>query len=182
MILKEEGKVFDLVPAGQYLGVCVDFVDIGMVETSWRGEKRMTHKCRIVFELAETNPKTGDRYIAGERFTASLSEKANLRAFLEQWRGQPFTADELKGFDTEKLIGANAYVQIVHNAKDDKTYDNINSVMKPMKGTARLEPSGKYQRVKDRPKPSGNGTGPLTGEEPPHPAEVAEEDLSTVPF
>lgn len=148
LILKAEGER-ELVPEGQYVGVCVDVVDLGMVESEWQGETKVQHKCRVVFELGESKAD-GSRHTISERFTASLHEKAALRKFLQSWRGKPFTAEELKGFDTESLIGVNAILQVVHNTKGDRTFDNIDTVMRPVKGTKWFEPSGKYIRVKDR--------------------------------
>lgn len=167
----KEGTTFKLVPAGQYNAVCVDVVDLGIVKTSWQGQDRQTHKCRIVFEVDEINPDNGKRYATSRMFTASLSEKAALRAFLESWRGKAFTPEELRGFDTEQLVGVGAIIQIVHEPKGDKTYDNINSVMKPLRGMPWLEPSGAYVRVKDRPT---DGAPPVEAV-PPH-------DDSDLPF
>ena len=165
LILKE-GTTFKLVPAGQYNAVCVDVVDLGIVKTQWQGKEKTVHKCRIVFELDAVDRDTGKRLTLGAYFTASLSEKANLRKFLEGWRGRPFTAEELKGFDTESLIGIGALLQVIHTPKGDKTYDNINSIMVPPKSMTWLEPSGKYVRVKDRPA-DANGA-PPTDDAPPH--------------
>lgn len=148
LILKDTGD-FKLAPAGQHQAVCVDVIDKGMVVVEWNGQKKSQHKCRIVWEIAELMDD-GKRFTAGRQFTASLSEKANLRGFLEAWRGRAFTEDELAGFDTESLIGVNALIQIVHTKKGDKTYDNINSIMKLVKGMEKLLPSGSYVRVKDR--------------------------------
>lgn len=149
LIVKDSGD-FQIAPAGQHRAVCVDVVDLGNVVVEWAGKKKTQHKCRLVWEIEE-RMADGRSFVVGRRFTASLGEKAALRAFLEMWRGKPFTADELAGFDTETLIGIGAIVQIVHEKKGDKTYDNINVIMKPMKGTAHLAPTGKYVRVKDRP-------------------------------
>lgn len=163
MIVKDSGD-YQLAPAGQHLSVCVDVIDLGNVVVEWNGEKKTQHKCRIVWEIDETMPKNGERYTVRRQFTASLSQKANLRAFLEAWRGQPFTEQELAGFDTENLIGVNAVLQIVHNKKGDRTYDNINAVMKPMKGMAKLTSSPAYLRVKDRPT-TGNGAMPRSAQD-----------------
>jgi hypothetical protein len=155
----KEGTTFKLVPPGQYTAVCVDVVDLGIVKTTWQGKEKSVHKCRIVFELGERDEETGKPLMISGYFTASLGEKAALRKFLEGWRGQAFTADELKGFDTEVLVGIGAVIQVIHATKGDRTYDNINSIMKPMKGVARLAPSGTYVRVKDR-APDANGAPP----------------------
>ena len=153
LILKEASGSFTPAPDGGHSAVCVDVIDLGMVETSWEGEKRVTHKCRLVFEIAE-RMDDDRRYVVSRQFTASLNEKASLRKFLESWRGRPFTREELAGFNTEQLIGAPCVLQIVHVERAGKTYANIDSVMKLMKGVDRLTPSGDYIRVKDRaPKP-----------------------------
>lgn len=149
MLLSEKSK-FIPAPEGQFRAVCVDFVDLGEVKTSWQGEERLTHKCRVVFEIEETQDD-GRPFLVSQTFTASLSEKANLRKFLEQWRGRSFTPVELKAFETENLVGAQAVLQIVHNESQGTIYANINAVMKPMKGLAPLTPFGSYVRVKDRP-------------------------------
>lgn len=160
LILKDAGGgTFTPAPEGQHVAVCVDVVDLGIVKTEWKGEARTVHKCRIVFEIGETM-ENGNRFTVSQMFTASLGEKANLRKFLESWRGRAFTKEELAGFDTEQLIGAPAVVQVVHAEKGDKTYANINSVMKLMKGLPKLSPSNDYIRVKDRKEQNGNGSSP----------------------
>lgn len=179
LILKDTGGgTFTLAPDGQHVAVCVDVVDLGIVKTTWQGQEKQVHKCRIVFEIGETNPENGNkRFTVSQMFTASLSEKANLRKFLESWRGRAFTKEELAGFDTEQLIGAPAVVQVVHAEKGDKTYANINSVMKLMKGLPKLSPSGSYIRVRDRtPEPTGNGAPPDDG------APFQDDDDSSLPF
>ncbi len=94
-------------------------------------------------------------YTAG--VTATLNEKSRLRPFLEAWRGKRFTAEELKGFDPDVLLGVNATIQILHVTKNDKVYDNISTIMKAAKGAPLLKVSD-YVRVVDRPKVPTNGT------------------------
>ncbi len=148
MILKDTGD-FKLSPAGQHQAVCVDVIDKGLVAVEWEGKKKTQHKCRVVWEIAEVTDD-GTRHTVGRQFTASLGEKASLRGFLEAWRGRAFTEEELAGFDTDSLIGVNALLQVVHAKKGDRTYANVNSIMKLVKGMDRMAPSGKYVRVKDR--------------------------------
>lgn len=149
IIAKDSGGDFTPHPEGQFAAVCVDVVDKGLVTSTWNGEPRERHVIRVVFQTEETLD-TGKPALASRTFTLSLGEKSALRPFLESWRGKKFSAAELRGFDVEKLIGANAVVQIVHEEKGDRTYDNITSVMKLMKGMTPVEPNG-YIRVCDRP-------------------------------
>lgn len=159
MILSETGNggSFKLAPEGSWAAACVDFVDLGMVETTWEGQTRMQHKCRVVFEFQDD---AGEWFIASRRYTVSLNERAALRQMLEAWRGRAFTADELRAFDTDQLIGANAVIGIAHVTRGDRTYDNIQTVMRPMRGMAKIEPSGTYVRVKDREQQQQNGAAP----------------------
>lgn len=148
LVLKDSND-FQLAPEGQHQAVCVDVVDLGMVAVEWNGQKKTQHKCRIVWEIDELMPN-GKRFTVRRQFTASLGSKASLRTFLEAWRGRPFTDAELAGFDTEQLIGVNALLQVVHTKKGDRTYDNINAIMRLAKGMVPIEPSDSYVRVQDR--------------------------------
>lgn len=152
MILKEEGTSFTPAPADTHVAVCVDFADLGTYDDVWQGETKRSPKCRLVFEIDATRPEDGKRYIVSTMMTASLSEKANLRKFLNQWRGRPFADEELKGFDTERLIGAPALLSVIHKVKGDKTYANISSAVPLPRAmaSAKLAPAGDYVRVKDR--------------------------------
>src|SRR5690242_21213559 len=128
IIAKNEGSAYTPAPQGQFIAVCADVIDLGMVTTEWQGQKRTTHKIRIVFLINESMDD-GRPFTVSQQFTLSLNEKANLRKFLESWRGQPFTLTELsEGFDIERLIGANAVVQIVHAERGEKVYANVQEI------------------------------------------------------
>jgi hypothetical protein len=122
---------------------------MGMLEVTWAGQTKQQHKVRIVWQIDEAMPDDGKRFIVQKRYTLSLHEKSNLRKELEAWRGRSFTDEELAGFDLEKLIGVNCFLNVVHTTKDGKTYANIASIMPLKKGMVRMEPEG-YERVKDR--------------------------------
>ena len=181
-IVKDTGVARELCPPGSYSAVCVDVVDLGMVETHYKDKTKPVHKCRVVFEVAEYK-QDGTPFTIGERFTASLAEKATLRKFLEGWRGQAFTPEQLKGFDVEAVIGAPAIIAVVHREVGGKTYDNIASASKLMKGMPPLKPSGKYVRVKDRPtqQPQPNGSA-LPQSFAPEPDETMAQELEELPF
>jgi hypothetical protein len=144
-------------PEGQYAAVCVDIHELGEIETKW-GRK---HKIDLYFYCGyrkhdeQGNEVTDDEgrpiyLFVRERFTPTLSEKGNLRPFLERWRQKKFTPEELKGFDLEKLLGASAYIQISHNEWEGKKFANIDTIMKLPKGeTAPVIPSD-YVRFCDR--------------------------------
>jgi hypothetical protein len=156
-IIAKDGGSFTPHAEGQFPAVCVDVVDKGIVETTWQGKTKSRHVVRVVFQTDETL-ESGKPAIASRTFTLSLGEKSALRPFLESWRGRKFSAEELAGFDVESLIGAGAIIQVLHEKKGDKTYDNIVSAMKLMKGMQKLTPRD-YVRVCDRPEQTAQSNG-----------------------
>ena len=151
---------FEPCPEGLHHAVCVDVVDLGLQQTPF-GDKLQV---QLRFQVEELNSQ-GHRCEVRKTYTNSLSEKANLRKDLESWRGRKFTGDELKGFDLEKLLGANCQLNVVHNLADNgNLYANINGVVPAPKGAVRLVPQD-YVRQKDRPvatKPGGPSAPALT--------------------
>lgn len=154
LIARDTRRAYTPPPEGLHQGVCVDWVDLGMVKTQY-GEK---HKVRAVWQIEEMYqdpdkkfpPK---RFTPMQTYTLSLNEKAKLRQHLEAWRGRKFTKDELDGFDLETTIGANCQLQIVHNIGDDGTvYGNIQAIVPLGKGMTKLTVDGDYTRMRDRDK------------------------------
>lgn len=141
-------REFAPAPSGLHQAVCVDVVDMGMLEVTYAGKTKQQHKVRLVWQIDEPMDD-GKRFIVQKRYTLSLSEKANLRKDLESWRGKPFTRDEEMGFDLERLIGVNCFLNIVHADKDGKTYANVVGVVPLKRGMPHIQPEG-YVRVQDR--------------------------------
>lgn len=114
------GRDFKQAPAGNHIARCIQIIDIGSQEKEWQGKKYLAPQIIIRWELpfetdefdGETKPLIVSRY-----YTNSLSEKANLRADLESWRGRQFTVEELMKFDMEKILGQPCTVSIVHTDK-----------------------------------------------------------------
>jgi hypothetical protein len=154
IIAKKSSSDFVLCPAGAHVAVCVDVVDLGLVKTTWQGKEKEQHKIRVIWQIAE-KMDNGKPYVAQRRYTNSLDDRAALRKDLESWRGRAFSEEELKGFDVEKLVGIGCMLSVVHEARDGKTYDNVNGVMRLPKGVTPPVIEG-YVRVKDRPKDGTN--------------------------
>lgn len=145
----EASKSYAPAPSGVHHGVCVDVVDMGILEVTYAGATKKQHKVRLVWQIDETDPTTNERFIAQKRYTLSLSEKATLRKDLESWRGKAFTREEEMGFDLEKLIGINAFINVIQVQKEGKTYANVAVIMPLKKGMPKME-AEKYVRLKDR--------------------------------
>jgi hypothetical protein len=141
--------------------VCVDVVDLGEIETKF-GVK---HKVEVWWQIDEINPDNRRRFGVRARYTASLHEKAALRQMLETWRGRKFTADELQGFDLEKLIGANCQIQVQNEPSDDgRMWSNVKAVVPAPRGAKPLAPAD-HQRIKDRPPKSAAPAAPSVADE-----------------
>lgn len=157
---------FEPAPSGLHQGVCVDVVDMGVLEVIYAGKTKKQHKVRIVWQLDQAMD-TGKPFIVQKRYTLSLHEKSSMRKELEGWRGRPFTPDELAGFDLEeKLIGANAQLNIQHVVKDGTTYANVVGIVPLGKGMTRIAGHG-YVRVKDRTDEQPEETPDLTADDIP---------------
>jgi hypothetical protein len=145
-------KTYTPAPEGVHQAVCVDVVDLGQVD----GPFGRRQKCRLVFEL-DKKMINGAHFITYKTYTASMNEKSSLHKDLRVWRGKPFTAEELKGFDVEQVIGKSCQVAISHVEKDGTVYGNITAIMKPDKGKA-YPASGSYKRAEVNGNGSGNGS------------------------
>ncbi|GEM_PF-4521665 len=51
-----------------------------------------------------------------------------LRRDLENWRGRPFTREELRGFDLFKVLGTACQLMVTHTSQGEETYANVTAV------------------------------------------------------
>jgi hypothetical protein len=122
-------------PPGTHVAVCYRFIDLGTQETEFQGQKKHQRKVMLGWELNEMM-EDGKPFMVSQRYTWSMSEKANLRADLESWRGVAFKESDFGpgGFDIRRVIGAPCMLTIVHAEKNGKTYANIRAIGKLPKG------------------------------------------------
>ena len=126
-------------PEGIHPAVCLDVMDLGLVETDFQGQKKLVNKVKLTFE-SEAKTDDGKRCSVSKSFTASLHPKAKLAEFIGKWRGRPVLPGE--SIDLGKLIGACCTLVISHQKNMvGKTYASIDAVSKP---TRRVAPSGDY--------------------------------------
>ncbi|MCC5807600.1 MAG: hypothetical protein JJU00_14850 [Opitutales bacterium] len=160
MILSEKSSG-SFTPCPEYTGraVCVDVTPLEKQHSSY-GERDIF---KIVFEVdLDRDDEDKSRFCVWSRpFTPSLNEKANLRKFIRQWFGRELTAQELKEFDTEDLIGKPAYLVVIHEEADNgNVYANIAAIKPHREADGEpLKPSGKFVRKKDREQKPKDGKG-----------------------
>lgn len=131
---------FAIAPAGNHVAICNAVVDLGMQPGSHMYPDPK-HKVYIRFELPQERVKytkdgqeiEGPMSI-GATFTASMNEKANLRKFIQSWRGATFTDAQAADFDCRKLLGQRCLLNVTHTERDGKTYANISTATPLPKG------------------------------------------------
>ena len=123
---------FEIVPAGNHVAICNAVVDLGLQPGSgiYPDPK---HQVYLRWELPTERIKyqrdgkeiEGPMSI-GRTFTASMSEKANLRKLIESWFGKKFQNDEsAANFDCSHLLGRACLLNVTHTEKGQKTYANV---------------------------------------------------------
>ena len=163
-----ESKEFERPPAALYQAVCCDVIDRGEMMTK---AGILRPKIAIVWQLDALNSK-GERYEVRKTYTRSLFDKGPGRQSilahdLQSWRGIPFTPEERKAFDLERLIGINCQITIVHQESNGKTYANVMTIVQLGKGMAKIAVEN-YVRQAPRPQqPSGAQAGPVGPTPPP---------------
>jgi hypothetical protein len=134
VVTKDAGGGFAPHSEGQYAMLCVDVIDLGTnVETFAGQEPREVPKVALVFASGERQPvKDGDPdlTLVTTEMTNSANEKANLRKFLEAWRGRSYTAEQATaGLPLHKVHGQFALVSIEHVlTKRNRKFAQIKSI------------------------------------------------------
>lgn len=147
MFIPKPNETTDFVPppAGTHLGVCYRFIDLGTQETNFldnAGNKKHARKVLLGWEFPDELMENGKPFVVQQRYTWSMSDKANLRKDLESWRGKAFEDKDFGpgGFNIRNVLGKPCVLTIIHKDEGGKTYANIAAVGKPMKGMAAPEP------------------------------------------
>jgi hypothetical protein len=162
----ENGRDFQPAPAGLHQAVCVDVIDLGVLDVTWQGQTKRQHKVNIAWQIAEDRDD-GKPFLVFKRYTLSLHEKSGLRKDLESWRGKPFSREEEMGFDLENLIGKNCMLNVTHKTTGERTYANVVAVAPLHKKLPPMQ-ARDYVRKVDR-VPDENGAHPQHDDQEPPP-------------
>lgn len=141
-VTENAGADFKLLPAGSHAAVCTMVADLGLQNGAYMGKPKLQHKVYIRFQVPAERiewEKDGKKHEGpmsiGKTYTASLSEKANLRKDLESWRSRQFTAAELKGFELFNILAKPCLISVVHDTGEDgKTRAYIQTISALPKG------------------------------------------------
>lgn len=112
---KDSGGGFSPHSEGQHAVLCVDVVNLGVnVERFADQEPREVAKVALVFASGEQQDDKSLTLVTTE-MTLSANEKANLRKFLESWRGKSYTPEQAEaGLPINKLYGQAALISVEH--------------------------------------------------------------------
>lgn len=136
------GKQFEAAPIGNHVGRCVGIIDVGTQTGEYQG--KTTHARKIVVrwelpnELISEGDFAGQPFVVSKFYTASLSEKANLRKELSAWRGRDFTDEELRGFDAKNILDKPCMVNVTHTEKGKAKVSGVTPVPKGMQAPGRV--------------------------------------------
>jgi hypothetical protein len=131
MIVSRAPSEYEPLPIGVIPAVCVTYFDCG-IQIGFQGKHQ--HKVVILWEL-DARKTDGSRFLATKSYTASLSEKANLTADLQSWRGRAFTDAELEGFNLDNIVGKPCQLNLVQGTKGNgDNFVGIQTVMLAPRG------------------------------------------------
>lgn len=133
---------FKKVGPGSYPARCYSMIEIGTVETEYKGQKKKQKKVMITWELPDEldvfNPDKGlEPYSISKTYTLSMFKDSNLRKDLEGWRGKGFTEEEAASFDITRLLGVPCMLSVIHEpgvSDPTKTYAKVASISRLPKG------------------------------------------------
>jgi hypothetical protein len=112
-------------PAGTYLAVCVDVLDLYGVDRK-KYESEEMEKVDVTRFVFGVKTKSGQLHkIATKEMKITGGPKANLTKFLKAWTGE----NPKPGLDTETLKGSGAQITVTaEEARNGKTYNNITGI------------------------------------------------------
>lgn len=134
------GGDFEQPPIGTHIARCVRMIDIGTQKGEYQGKVNFKRQVVIGWELPDELMTEGDfagkPFMVSKFYTASLSEKSNLRADLKNWHGRDFTNEELIGFDAKNILSKPCMLSLTTNEKEKI---RVTGVMALPKGTQVVE-------------------------------------------
>lgn len=137
-------------PGGMHRAVCVDVVDLGVVERKFQDKVIAQDMIRFVFQVEAINPETGRPFTADLRVGNTVHKKGKLKEIAESWSGRQITSDALAKLDLERLIGRNCTLNVVLGPREGGGERVTKLSVLPAQAGPTLAPID-YTRVINRP-------------------------------
>lgn len=131
----------DPISAGSHHAICYGVVAIGTQPSNdpkYKPKKKVVLMWELPQERGDYGEKKNVPRVISKRYTLTMNPKGTLRPDLESWRGKPFSDTDAAKFDIGALIGANCFVNIVHQERGGATYANIAAIMPLAKGMNKM--------------------------------------------
>ena len=128
---RDTGGGFEPHSEGQFGMICVDVVNRGTnVEQFPGNDPREVDKVALVFASGETQGAENELTLVTVEMTNSMNEKANLRKFLESWRGKSYTAQQAEaGVPLHKLQAQVGLLSVEHiTTKRGRKFAKVRSI------------------------------------------------------
>ncbi len=133
-------KEFERPKPGTFVANCFKVIDIGTQDTGFKDAKTgapvLQRKIYLGWEINQ-KMTDGRPFAVQLKMTLSLHEKSSLKPFLEAWRGEPFTKEDLAGFEMKRLLGKPCMLSLVES--EDKKYINVKAALKLPEGVNKME-------------------------------------------
>ena len=130
------GSGFEQAAIGTHVARCVKIIDIGTHKGDYQGQVTIKRQVIIGWELPNElitkGEYAGKPFFCSKFYTASLNEKAALRADLTNWRTRDFTQEELMRFDLKSILDKACMISITRNDKDKSKVSGVMSLPKGM--------------------------------------------------
>ena len=115
---------------GMHQAVCVDEFEMKDQETDYGKKDQIWLVFLLEEKRSDGSPKTITR-----KYNSTLHVKGTFRKDLRAWRGAELTAVEMEAFDTARLVGAQATLNIQEFQKNDGSPGTqIGAVLPPADG------------------------------------------------
>lgn len=129
-IIEDKGREREVCPSGNHLARCYRIVDLGTQKKEFKGTVKFLHEVTLYWEIHGIDlMKDGRPFGVFKNYTMSWASLANLRIDLEAWRGEPFTAEELRRFDLKKILNQWCMLNVIQNTSaNGNKYANIKGI------------------------------------------------------
>lgn len=129
VLINETQAEYQLAKPGMQRAVLYGIIDMGLQagSTLYPDPKR---KIRFQWELPDDLMADGRPMSINKHYTLSLHEKSRLCKDLTSWLGKKPEVP----FDTSSLLGTACLINVIHEDREGKTYDNIASITPLMAG------------------------------------------------
>ena len=144
LVVKDDGKTFEVAPAGTRQAVCAFVVDLGYQKRINKYGEKIQHQIAIFWELSNKMTQgefAGQPFLVHKFYNFSLNSKSNLTHDLECWLSKKISDEDRKekGVDVEKFLGMQCMLTLSHYEDSNRVSRvNVDTVGPKMEGLPNL--------------------------------------------